>query len=166
MLTQYKNIKEIETSKGSVSGDRLVRTKKEFLSYDAQETYYANKEILKSDDSSKIEFHVYSGNNWITGNHKINYLNKIPNLKGPTGKLITTNSAIGIDVFNELQSLKLTTGNFKFVINTSHCPFNLVFVSYVSFVAASILTSIVFIYGVAFICFHNFSFNKLPFVII
>ena len=117
MLTQYKNIKEIDAAKGSVSADRLVRTKKEFLSYDAQETYYVNKEILKSDDSSKIEFHVYSGNNWITGNHKINYLNKIPDLKGPTGKPITTNSAIGIDVFNELQSLKLTTGNFKFVIN-------------------------------------------------
>ena len=70
MLTQYKNIKEIKTTKGASSADRLVRTKKEFLSYDAQETYFANKDILKSSDNSKIEFHVYSGDNWITGNRE------------------------------------------------------------------------------------------------
>lgn len=117
MLTQYKNIKEIKTTKGASSADRLVRTKKEFLSYDAQETYFANKDILKSSDNSKIEFHVYSGDNWITGNHKINYVNKLRNLIDPQGKRINANSPIGIDVYNELQSLKITSGNFKFVIN-------------------------------------------------
>ena len=117
MLMQYKNIEEIKTSKGAISAERITRTKKEFLSYDAQETYFANKEILKVTDNSRIEFHVYSGDNWITGNHKINFQNKIPPLRDQQRKTVTANSAIGIDVYNELQSLKLTSGNFKFIIN-------------------------------------------------
>ena len=117
MLTQYKNIEEIKTSKGSVSAERLTRTKKEFLSYDAQETYFANKEILKVTPNSRLEFHVYSGDNWITGNHKINFQSKIPTLRDQRKRVITTNSAFGIDVYTELQSLKLSSGNFKFVIN-------------------------------------------------
>lgn len=117
MLTQYKNIEEIKTSKGSISAERLTRTKKEFLSYDAQETYFANKEILKITPNSRLEFHVYSGDNWITGNHKINFQGKIPTLRDQRKRIITTNSAFGIDVYNELQSLKLKSGNFKFVIN-------------------------------------------------
>ena len=117
MLMQYKNIEEIKTSKGAISAERITRTKKEFLSYDAQETYFANKEILKVTDNSRIEFHVYSGDNWITGNHKINFQNKIPPLRDQQRKTVTANSAIGIDFYNELQSLKLTSGNFKFIIN-------------------------------------------------
>jgi hypothetical protein len=46
MLSQYKNTVQINSATNSVSADRFDRTKKEFLSYDAQETYFANKEIL------------------------------------------------------------------------------------------------------------------------
>lgn len=117
MLNQYKNIDEIKTAKNAVSADRIAQTKKEFLSYDLQQTYFSNKEILNATSDSKLELHVYSGDNWITGNHRITFQTKIPEYRDKQNKLINIDSAIGIDLYKELETLKLTTGKFKFVIN-------------------------------------------------
>ena len=37
MLTQYKNIEQIQTASGSISAERLSRSKTEFASFDAEE---------------------------------------------------------------------------------------------------------------------------------
>ena len=117
MLNQYKNIEEIKTAKGAVSADRINRTKKEFLSYDLQQTYFSNKDILNVTNDSRLELHVYSGDNWITGNHKISFRTKIPKFRDQKNNLINIDSGIGIDLYSQLQSLKLTSGKFKFAIN-------------------------------------------------
>ncbi len=117
MLNQYKNIEEIKTAKSSVSADRLVRTKKEFLSYDLQQTYFSNKNILNVTPDSRIELHVYSGDNWVTGNHKIDIRTKIPEYRDEQNKIVKINSGIGINLYNELSALKLTSGKFKIAIN-------------------------------------------------
>lgn len=117
MLSQYKNIEEIKTAKGAVSAERFDHTKKEFLSYDLQQTYFSNKDILKVSTDSRLELHIYSGDTWVTGNHKIPFQTKIPKFRNQKNNLINIDSGIGINLYDQLDSLKLTSGKFKFVIN-------------------------------------------------
>ena len=46
MLTQYKNIKQINSASGSISAERLSKNKTEFVSFDAEEAIYYNVDIL------------------------------------------------------------------------------------------------------------------------
>jgi len=71
MLTQYKNIEQIQTASGSISAERLSRSKTEFASFDAEEAIYFNTEINKQAEDQRVEMHVYAGDTWITGNHRI-----------------------------------------------------------------------------------------------
>jgi hypothetical protein len=78
MLSQYKNINQIISANKSITAERFDRTKSEFFSFDAENSIYSNKEIIQGLDSSKVEMHVYAGDSWLTGNHKIQFQTKIP----------------------------------------------------------------------------------------
>ena len=118
MLSQYKNINQIISANKSIPAERFDRTKSEFFSFDAENSIYSNKEIIEGLDSSKVEMHVYAGDTWLTGNHKIQFQTKIPEFRDKiTNKLININGAIGIDVYSEFNNLKLTAGKFKIAIN-------------------------------------------------
>ena len=118
MLSQYKNINQIISANKSITAERFDRTKSEFFSFDAENSIYSNKEIIEGLDSSKVEMHVYAGDTWLTGNHKIQFQTKIPEFRDKiTNKLININGAIGIDVYSEFNNLKLTAGKFKIAIN-------------------------------------------------
>jgi hypothetical protein len=54
MLTQYKNIEQIQLASGSISAERLSRSKTEFASFDAEDVIYFNTEINKQDESQVI----------------------------------------------------------------------------------------------------------------
>jgi hypothetical protein len=116
MLTQYKNIKENENAK-SFSAERFDRIKLNLISYDPNSIYYVNENIT-SDINSKIELHVYSGETWLTGNHSVQ-TSVAPSeaIDKNTNKSFRLENPIGIDLYNELENLKLTAGNFRFVIN-------------------------------------------------
>jgi hypothetical protein len=118
MLNQYKNINEIKSTKQSISGERIDRSKTEFVSYDANDATYFNDDIINVTDDSRVELHVYTGDSWLTGNHKIQYQTKIPEFRDKdTNQLIQINSALGIDLYSEFENLKLTAGNFRIAIN-------------------------------------------------
>jgi len=118
MLTQYKNIDQIRLATKSVSGERIDRSRTEFASYDANESTFFNRDIINVTNDNRIEFHVYSGTSWLTGNHKIQFQSKIPQFRDVnTKQLININNGFGIDVYSELENLKLTTGNFRIAIN-------------------------------------------------
>lgn len=118
MLSQYKNINQIISANKSITAERFDRTKSEFFSFDAENSIYSNKEIIKGLESSKVEMHVYAGDSWLTGNHKIQFQTKIPEFRDKTtNKLINIDGAIGIDVYSEFNNLKLTAGKFKIAIN-------------------------------------------------
>ena len=118
MLNQYKNIDQIKSATQSVSGERIVRTKSEFASYDLVEPVYLNTDIINVSNDNRIEFHVYSNDTWLTGNHKIQFQTKIPEFKDKaTNAIIPINTAIGIDLYSEFEKLKLTAGNFRIAFN-------------------------------------------------
>jgi len=118
MLNQYKNINQIKSTKKSISGERIDRSKTEFVSYDSNEATYFNDDIINVTDDNRIELHVYTGDSWLTGNHKIQFQNKIPQFRDKdTKQLIQINNAIGIDIHSQFKNLNLSAGNFRFAIN-------------------------------------------------
>jgi hypothetical protein len=119
MLTQYKNIKQINSASGSISAERLSKNKTEFVSFDAEEAIYYNVDILQRTNDSRLELHVYSNNTWITGNHKIQTESRLPQYKNKeTNQVITWPAEpVAIDIYNEFEKLKLTSGTFRIVVN-------------------------------------------------
>jgi len=118
MLNQYKNIDQVLSAEKSITGERISKSKTEFLEFDAKERVFFNPEILKQSDDQRIELHVYSENIWITGNHGIGIESKIPEYRDKnTQKLINLNQPIGIDLYKQFENLKLTGGSYRFVLN-------------------------------------------------
>ena len=77
MITQYKNIDQINSAIKSVSATRLDKSVTEFLSYSANNRFTFIPAISKQKDPSCVELHVYSGGVWQTGNHKIQLQTKL-----------------------------------------------------------------------------------------
>ena len=115
MLSQYKNISEIRSAKTAVQADRFGYLKRNLFSFDAAKTYIEKPQIIKGD--ARVELHVYSGDNWVTGNHQVTVKTKIPQYYSKTNKSIQLNSPIGIDAVAELEKLKISSGNFRLAIN-------------------------------------------------
>ena len=115
MLKQYKNIAENQNAK-SFSAERIDQAKLNLISYDSAAAYAVNTDIAK--EASKVELHVYSGETWITGNHSVQTL-QIPNsvVNKDTNETIRLENPIGIDLYKELDNLRLTAGNFRIVVN-------------------------------------------------
>ena len=117
-LNQYKNIDQILTAEKSISGERISKSKTEFLDFDAEERVFFNSDILKQSDNQRIELHVYSENTWITGNHGIGIESKIPEYRDKdTQKIINLNQPVAIDLHKQFKNLKLTGGSYRFVLN-------------------------------------------------
>jgi hypothetical protein len=119
MLTQYKNINQIQLASGSLSGERLSSSKTTFASFDADEAVYFNNEINRQTETQRVELHVYANDSWITGNHRINLQSKIPEYRDSKTNAIITFPAqpLAINLYDEFNKLKLTSGNFRFVVN-------------------------------------------------
>ncbi len=113
MLTQYTNI--TNTQQKSISANRLTDLQIRQLTYDID----IDPEINNQNTNSRLELHFYSGDSWITGNHKINTVNQIPEYRDKTtNQLIRFNgSPIAIDLKQQLESLNLKSGRFTFLIN-------------------------------------------------
>jgi len=119
MLTQYKNIEQIQTASGSISAERLSRSKTEFASFDAEEAIYFNTEINKQTEDQRVEMHVYAGDTWITGNHRIQLDTKIPEYRNKqTNDVIKfPTQPLAINLYDEFERLKLTSGTFRIAVN-------------------------------------------------
>jgi hypothetical protein len=116
MLNQYKNINQIFSAPNSVSAVRIDPNALQFTSKDINRSFYPDVSIGK--DQSKIEFHVYSGTDWLTGQHQINLANKLPLFKNnETNTTILLDNPIGIDISKIFQDLKLSAGEFRIVVN-------------------------------------------------
>jgi hypothetical protein len=118
MLTQYKNIEQIQTASGSISAERLSSSKTEFVSFD-DDVIYFNTEINKQTQDQRIELHAYAGDTWITGNHRIQLQTKIPEYRNKqTNELIKFDTQpLAINLYEEFDRLKLTAGNFRIAVN-------------------------------------------------
>ena len=110
MLQQYKNKDKFII--GPNTGRRFTAATDNLLQRDISETNFSE---------SFVELHVYSGDNWITGNHTTTVLNQS---EQPIRRVLRYNQQkefngkpIVLDIFKEFKNLGLTTGNFNFVIN-------------------------------------------------
>ena len=117
MLNQYKNINQINASRNSVSGQRFSETLTDLFAY-AQEKYPVVTEVAENPDDVKVELHVYSNDQWITGNHSVQPVSKIPEIRDVvTNEIIDITNPIGIDLTTEFDNLNVTAGSFKIAIN-------------------------------------------------
>ena len=105
MLDQYKNTAQIQAKNGSVSAERLSQSKTKFLSFDADESIYFNPAISSQGVDSRTEFHVYNNNTWVTANHSVQKLTKIPEYRDKiTNQLIVDKKSD--EIINILKTYK------------------------------------------------------------
>ena len=107
MLTQYKNINQIQLASGSVSGERLSSSKTAFVSFDADEAVYFNNEINRQTETQRVELHVYADDVWITGNHRINLQSQIPEYRDSKTNAVITFPAqpLAINLYDEFNKM-------------------------------------------------------------
>lgn len=119
MLTQYKNIEQIQNAPASISVERLPKIKNQYIARSKNSFVRFNTDITTQSEDHKIELHVYSNDSWITGTHQIAIQNQIPEYRDSiTNKLIKfTAQPVAINIYDELDKLKLTSGNFRIAVN-------------------------------------------------
>jgi len=119
MIKQYSNIDQIKSAVKSIAAQRLPQSKQQFFSVDKRgNTYDVNTDIVTDNTNNRIEFHVYSDESWVTGNHKISFQNNNKQfIDKNTNRTIRTSRAIRIDLYQQLQDLQLTSGTFRIVLN-------------------------------------------------
>ena len=119
MLTQYKNINQIQNASASISVERLPAVKNQYVARDKNAFVRFNTDITTQGEDHKLELHVYSGDSWITGTHQLSIRNQIPEyIDKTTNKKINFDAQpVAIDIYSELDKLKLTSGNFKIAVN-------------------------------------------------
>ena len=112
MLNQYKNINQIINANSSIIGDRFDLTDHNLFDEEV------SLKMVPNIKNGQVEFHIYSNQTWITGNHNILIqdanvvfpgLGTLPNQLGPNPYVI--------DIYNELSNLNLSSGNFRIVVN-------------------------------------------------
>jgi len=114
MLDQYKNIEQLRTAGKSFSAERLPASKTQLFSVYSNQTYVPNTNIL----DNNIEFHIYSDTSYVTGKHKIEFLDTVPEFRDKiTNRNIQINAGIGIDLYKQFEDLQITAGNYNIVLN-------------------------------------------------
>lgn len=117
MLSQYSNIDEILNADQSLSGLRLTKKQSDLLAFPINKQIDFND--INPSETKLLEFHVYANDNWITGNHTLPVTNESATFTNTdTNEEIRFNAPIiNIDLFQQFDNLKLTAGNYRFVIN-------------------------------------------------
>ena len=115
MLTQYKNISDIQSATGSLAASRFL----EEHSSQFNVSIKPNADITQPDASDIIEMHIYGDQTWITGNHSVQPVYQIPRYYDrTTGREIKFNGVpVGINLYKEFENLRLTSGKFRVVLN-------------------------------------------------
>ena len=115
MLNQYKNIDQIQNSNFAIQADRFSGTDKNLFE-SAGYTY--DPDIYVNSENSRVEFHVYSGDNWLTGNHWTNLEPVTPLYFNESGTQYSFGSdPVIIDAYQQFSDLDIQTGNYTVVVN-------------------------------------------------
>jgi hypothetical protein len=116
MLDQYKNIEQILLAKKSISAQRIDTVQLQNINSNFAAPVYFDNTII---NKSTVEFHLYSGDVWISGQHKSQslpntpvYFNSIDNTE-----IRFDSQPYVLDIYQELQDLKITNGNYKIAVN-------------------------------------------------
>ena len=120
MLSQYKNIDKILSSTKATQGQRFSDKEIELLSSPALKYAWKNNILASDSRDNGIEFHVYSGDTWITGNHRIDLQPK--NQITYTDPENNDNYSLPakpwqINLFNEFNNLNIQKGEYRIAVN-------------------------------------------------
>ena len=116
MLKQYTNIDTILESDLSLSAERFL-PKEKSLFKESDDGIYSFPSLTAAHNPN-IEFHVYSGDNWITGNHSIVINEYTKTIFDENDAPVMFNGIpVSIDIYEQFNQLKLTSGNYRFIIN-------------------------------------------------
>ena len=115
MLTQYKNIDQILTAKQSLSAQRFDPILLQTLQTNNIIPVSFNADII----DSTVEFHIYSRDVWVTGQHKNQSLPQTPvYFNSITNQQISfPSSPYVLDINQSLQDLKINAGTYKIAVN-------------------------------------------------
>jgi|TARA_R110002012_G_scaffold52195_3_gene134132 hypothetical protein len=116
MLTQYKNIDQILSAKQSLSAQRLDSTLLQTIDTNKEIPVSFNDNII---NKSTVEFHIYSGDTWVTGQHKNNSLLQVPVYFDSITKnqIQFLSEPFVLDINKSLQDLKINDGTYKLAVN-------------------------------------------------
>ena len=116
MLTQYKNIDQILSANQSLSAQRFDSTLLGTVTTNKLTPVSYNADII---NKSTVEFHIYSGDTYITGQHKNNSLPQVPiYFDSVTKKEISFSSQpFVLDINKSLRDLKINDGTYKLAVN-------------------------------------------------
>ena len=120
MLTKFKNIDNIISANTAIQGQWFRDKEIDLFSSAAKKYVWKNNFFSNNEFDSTIEFHVYSGDSWITGNHRADIRTKskvtyIDPTSGTEYRLSAT--PWQINLFNEFNELNIQKGEYRFALN-------------------------------------------------
>ena len=113
MLTQYTNKDKLLNESKATNAER----------YDANDLDLYKKSVFQYGEvnlgtaNASNEFHVYSGDTWITGKHKVDLDNFDQAAFTEAGAQIQLTSPVKFNLSQELRKLELTSGNYRIILN-------------------------------------------------
>ena len=113
MLTQYTNKDKLLNESKATNAER----------YDANDLDLFKKSVFQYGEvdlgtaNASNEFHVYSGDTWITGKHKVDLDNFDQAAFTEAGAQIQLTSPVKFNLSQELRKLELTSGNYRIILN-------------------------------------------------
>ena len=111
MITQYSNIKQIKDSLNAIEGHRYRDIDRNVFLRNQQQFIFDNGYIDN-------EFHVYSGDEWITGRYNSVNLSLFAGQKfNENNNPLFLNNAHTLDIYQQFSDLQLTSGNYRFAVN-------------------------------------------------
>ena len=115
MISQYKNITELNSINFARSAERYPTTTKNLFRSLGQT---AVPEIAFPTADNKIELHVYSSTNWLTGNHGVQLYPSTPVYFDETGNQLTfSQQPVVLDIAQEFANLQIQSGNYTIIVN-------------------------------------------------
>jgi len=116
MLDQYKNIEQISLAKQSISAQRVDTVQLQNINSNFADPVYFDNTII---NKSTVELHLYSGNAWVSGQHKVQslpiapvYFDSITNIE-----IRFDSQPYVLDIYQRLQDLKISNGKYKIAVN-------------------------------------------------
>jgi hypothetical protein len=113
MLKQYSNIENINNATNAIAGERYSSTDKALF----KDTLFPYVPVTLASVNSSNEFHVYSGESWITAKQNITLTDYNKQVFDKTGNEIQLNQPAKFNISETLKDLQLTSGKYKIVLN-------------------------------------------------
>ena len=113
MLNQYTNKDKILEAINAINAERYSSLDRSLFT----KTPFQYSAVDLGQINSANEFHVYSGESWITGKHKVDLIEFNNPIFDEDGNPIQLSDPVKFNISQQFSNLNLTSGNYKIVLN-------------------------------------------------